>query len=37
MTHVLVSSAKARRSKLLWQTLDIGIMFRPTFGFKILE
>ena len=34
MTHVLVLSAKVRRSEWLWQTLDIGNMFGLTFGFK---
>jgi hypothetical protein len=34
MTHVLVLSAKVRRNEWLWQTLDIGNMFKPTFYFK---
>ena len=34
MTHVLVLSAKVRRNEPLWHTLDIGIMFGSTFGFK---
>ena len=34
MTHVLVLSAKGRRNEWLWQTLDIGNMFGPTFGFQ---
>ncbi len=34
MTHVMSLSAKMRRNERLWQTLDIGNMFKPTFGFK---
>jgi hypothetical protein len=40
MTHVLVLSAKLRRSETgvkherVGQTLDIGNMFGPTFGLK---
>ena len=34
MTHILVLSAKVRENEHLWQTLDIGNMFEPTFGFK---
>ena len=35
MTHAKVLSAKVRRNERLWQTLDIGNMFGPNFGFKI--
>ena len=35
MTHVLILSAKGRRNEWLWQTLDIGNMFGPTFDFRI--
>jgi hypothetical protein len=31
MTHVLVMSAKVRRSERLWHTLDNGNMFGPIF------
>ena len=34
MTHVLVWSVKVRRNERVWQTLDIGNMFGPIFGFK---
>ena len=34
MTYVLVLSVKVRRNEWLWQTLDVGNMFVPTFGFK---
>ena len=35
MIQVLVLSAKVRINKGLWQSLGIGNMFMPTFGFKI--
>jgi hypothetical protein len=35
MTHVLILMAKVRRNEQFWQTLYIGNMFMPTFGFKI--
>jgi hypothetical protein len=35
VTSVLVLRVKVRRNEPLWQTLDIGNMFGPTFDFKI--
>ena len=34
MAHILVLATKVRRNERLWQTLDIGNMFGPTFGLK---
>ena len=37
MTYVLVLSDKVRRNEQLWQIIDIGNMFGPTFGLEILQ
>ena len=34
MKYVMILSPKMRRNEWLWRILDIGNMFRPTFGFK---